>query len=362
MPAGFMSGMLCLMTGQHYSILGGGIAGLAAAIALEKSGHAATIYEKAQAFDHVGAGIQLGPNAVRALQAIGAWDAVAPVTASPPGMDIRSAVTGKVLAHISYGVAFERRFGMPYRVAHRADLHGALLQVARSRQGITILMGQDVSATHLKGPVLGADGMWSATREALFPNSIADQLETIIYRGSIEMPETSALNLKMVNLWLYPGAHVVHYPLGRQRRLNIVAVAAAKGPKATFSGAAHELRQLLGLVPDFIPWPAAIVEPLPQWHNENIMLIGDAAHGIVPWLAQGGAMALEDAALLLETQDPIEFFKRRAPRCERLLKQTLETGEIYHMGGIKRVARDLVLRTRSQAGVLDRMAWIYQER
>jgi salicylate hydroxylase len=174
------------------------------------------------------------------------------------------------------------------------------------------------------------------------------------------MPRIGGLDLQNVNLWLYPGAHAVHYPLGTHRRLNIVAVAAASGPKATFANSAPELRQLLDLVPEFIPWPAAIVNPLPQWHNENIMLIGDAAHGTVPWLAQGGAMALEDAALLLETLDPIAFYQRRAPRCLRLLKQTLATGDIYHLSGFRRIARDLVLKTRSQAGVLDRMAWIYQ--
>jgi salicylate hydroxylase len=221
-------------------------------------------------------------------------------------------------------------------------------------------MGQDVSATQLKGPVLAADGMWSATRETLFPNSAAEQLDTFIYRGSIEMPQISGLELQNVNLWLYPGAHAVHYPLGTHRRLNIVAVAAAKGPKATFAQSVPILRELLNLVPEFIPWPAAVVDPLPQWHNENIMLIGDAAHGAVPWLAQGGAMALEDAAMLLETLDPVTFHQRRAPRCERLLKQTLAMGDIYHLSGFRRVARDLVLKTRSQNQILDRMAWIYQ--
>ena len=163
------------MNDNQISIIGGGIAGLATAIAAAKLGRTVTVYEKAETFDPVGAGLQLGPNAVRALKAIGAWDAVEPYTSSPPAICMRDGRTGKVLKQIKLGKNFESRFGQPYRVALRADLHKALLAVALQHSAIEIKLGQDILVEDLgdSNPIIAADGVNSKSRTQYFQSNAA---------------------------------------------------------------------------------------------------------------------------------------------------------------------------------------------
>ncbi len=347
------------MVHRHFTILGGGIAGLSAAMALARQGHHITVFEKAKSFDPIGAGIQLGPNAVRALQKIGAWDAVEPVTYAPPALHFRSGTSGALLKDIKLGQAFERRFGQPYRVAHRADLHTSLLNVAKSLPRVEIKMGANIDTSALTGQVLAADGMWSKTREKLFPHSAAVTEPTILFRSLIEMPHNTDVQFECVNLYYYPGAHVVHYPAGRAGKLNLVFNGPLHGPQKHLAKAAKNLRAVIAQVPAWTQWTAASINPLPTWHKNNIMLIGDAAHGTLPYLAQGAAMSLEDAAALLITTDPVEFENLRRARCNKLHEQTLLMGKMYHLGGVSAVMRNAGLRLSSDETVLRRMAWIY---
>lgn len=349
-----------MMKRKPITVLGGGIAGLSAAIALEKTGHQVTILEKTKVFDPIGAGIQLGPNAVRALQKIGIWEAVEPISSTPHAHHFRSAVSGRLLNAVDLGPAYVERFGQPHRIAHRADLHEALMGVVKASENITLKMGQDVNPLAIKGPVIAADGMWSKTREMLFPGHVPEKLPVTIFRALIDVPEIPGIDMRCVNFWMYKHAHFIHYPIVGRKKLNIVAVAPEPGPEQALAQVHALPRAVLNHISGFTRWTAAMLPPMPVWHKDNILLIGDAAHGTVPWLAQGAAMSLEDAAALMDTTDPVTFTNMRAPRCKRLHEQTVATGKIYHMSGLQGLARDLTLRLRSQAWLIERLGWIYR--
>jgi len=358
---------------KNFSILGGGIAGLSCALGVAPSTGQVRVFERARVFDHVGAGLQLGPNAARALQMLGAWDAVLPITYAPPEIHIRSGKTGKTLSRIKLGKTFEKKFGAPYRVAHRADLHSALLKVVGANPKISLAMEAEVAANDLaeQGPVLAADGIWSATRQALYPQSKVTVLKDKIFRSLNPMPEAvGKVALDCVNLWLFPGGHVVHYPVGRPQKLNLVAVTQGQYPTEHFRTAACDLQLLLTEVDDWREWPAAHVEGLEAWSKQGILLVGDAAHGTVPYLAQGAAMALEDAACLHEVlpraanvAEAFEAFSEaRVARCQKLGAESLKAGNIYHMAGPMASARDIGLSVMPGSRVLGRQAWIYTHR
>jgi salicylate hydroxylase len=347
------------MKGEHISIIGGGIAGLSSAIAAARSGRSVTIYEKAQKFDPIGAGLQLGPNAARALKTIGAWDAVEPITSSPPAIHMRDGRTGKLLKAVTLGKAFEQRFGQPYRVALRADLHQALLSVARTFSTIEIRMAQDITLP-LASPTLAADGIWSKTREQLFPNRRAVKVQDQAYRSLFTPPEISEVDMDAVNLWLCPGGHLVHYKAGMQKMLNLVAVTDGKTPQQFFTKATLNLQAIVHAAQDLSVWPLAYVPPLPAWTKDNITLIGDAAHGTLPYLAQGAAMALEDVAALMKADFNFKsFHQARTMRCAKLHRSSMTAGKIYHLKGAASKARNLALTLMSERSFLKHLDWLY---
>ena len=301
----------------------------------------------------------MGPNAVRALQKIGAWDSVQPATYAPPALHFRDGRSGRLLKEVKLGPSFERRFGQPYRVIFRADLHAGLLNVVNTLPKIEITMGADCDPTTCVGPVIAADGIWSKTRTQLFPQSGLTIDSTLLFRAMIDIPEISGIDFSCVNLWYYPGAHVVHYPAGQNGKLNMVFIGPEIGPRQHLTPASSILRDLISRVPNWTQWTAAYVNPLSSWHKNNVMLIGDAAHGTFPFLAQGAAMSLEDAATLLKTTDPKKFEELRLARCTRLHQQTLRVGQINHLTGVKALMRNAALRFSSDETILGRMAWIY---
>jgi 2-polyprenyl-6-methoxyphenol hydroxylase-like FAD-dependent oxidoreductase len=348
------------MKSDHISIIGGGIAGLSAAVAAARSGRTATIYEKATSFDPIGAGLQLGPNAVRALRTIGAWDAVEPITSSPPAIHMRDGASGKLIKSITLGKAFEQRFGQPYRVAHRADLHAALLKVVSSLSEINIEMGQAEMAFTSNNQTLAADGLWSKTRINLFQKKVAIKIQDEAYRSLFSPPKIHGVEIDCVNLWLHPGGHVVHYPVGQNQHLNLVAVTDGKASMQHFANVCPQLLSVLKASPSWSVWPMAYVPKLPNWTKNNITLIGDAAHGTLPYLAQGAAMALEDAACLAQTDfDPNRFFNARAARCQKLHNSSLRAGKIYHASpGLAKI-RNLALALAPERSFLSSLVWLY---
>jgi salicylate hydroxylase len=364
-------------------IAGGGIAGLASALAV--GGHDALILEQSQTFSEIGAGLQLGPNAVRALQKLGAWDAVQPITSSPPEIHMWDGVSGKRFKRLPLGADFENRFGAPYRAAHRADLHAALLSVVKTKPNIRIRLNEKISnvETHLADVSLKAndkpltcqaliatDGVRSNIRQSMFANTIAIEAGAEHHRALLMLPEISGVAMDCVNLWMYPQGHVVHYPVGKQQRINLVAVTPKNiHPSQHFDKATPSLKNILELAKAlFTPWPALYAPQLSSWTKGSLLLLGDAAHGTLPYLAQGAAMALEDAACLAAVLPTTQNFRhafaetaqRRMARTQQLHRETLQAGRLYHLSRTLAHARNTAFTITPPELIARRLDWLYR--
>jgi salicylate hydroxylase len=367
-------------------IAGAGIAGLAAALAGWQRD--VLVLEKTTAFEPVGAGLQLGPNAVSALQTLGVWDAVAPVANCPPEIHLRDGLSGKLLKRLKLGEAFEKKFGAPYRTAHRADLHRALLGAVSQQKRVEIRCGEEVQsaannandctailndgAREEAAALIAADGVHSVLRQNLFAGTAPIDSGTSYHRALLATwPSLSGLAMDCINVWMLPHGHVVHYPVGHPQKLNLVAVT-PKGarPQEAFEHATEAVRALVAQIENQTPWPGLYIDPLQQWNVRNVLLLGDAAHGTLPYLAQGAAMSLEDAAALhraLRSNDGItSAFSKvnavRIARTKRLHLATLATGRSYHMTGLKSRARNMVLRALPEAMLWRQLNWLYANR
>jgi salicylate hydroxylase len=364
-------------------VAGAGIAGLAAALALGK--REVVIAEQAASLSDIGAGLQLGPNAVRALEKLGVWDAVEPITSSPPEIHLRDGITGNLLRRLPLGTEFMQRYGTSYRAAHRADLHAALSQCVKVKSNIHLHLGEKITrvdlgmddvlvqctGTQFSCPsLIVADGVKSTIRQTLFPGTQAVDSGVTHHRALIDIPSIADVEMDCVNLWMYPGGHVVHYPVGRQPKLNIVALAPhGLKPLGHFKNAATSLNTILSITaPHFTPWPGLSAPPMSSWCKGNVMLIGDAAHGTLPYLAQGAAMALEDAACLatvmMNTRSLRHAFAEtaqlRMARTTRLHIETLRAGRIYHMSKLTRQARNITLAIAPRTSIARKLDWLYK--
>ena len=382
---------------MHISIAGAGIAGLACAIAISQNGHSATVFEQAARLEAIGAGLQLGPNAVRVLEDLGVWSILEAQCCAPERIRICDAISGRQLSELELGDSFAKRFGSPYRVAHRADLINALAQTAARNNAITIVNdcritglepGEPARLKTLSGEmhdsdlVIAADGIRSPLRAHIAPGSEPRLSGETLYRAlapASDLPAT--LDPDAVYLWLAPGAHIVHYLVSGGRQLNIVAsieqpanqtgwnnIASRNDVLAALPGAASELHDLLSTPASWLAWTGADLEPFTTWSRDNCVLAGDAAHASLPYLAQGAAMALEDAACLAacigEGGDDLKaalarYESRRQPRTARIILESRRNAGIYHMRGPKAVARNLALRVLPGSMQLQRLAWIY---
>ena len=372
------------MVDSPFLIVGGGIAGLATALGLARIGKSSHILEKSPAFDEVGAGLQLGPNAVRALQWLGAWDAVAPHCVAPTEIHVRDGISGNILQRIPLGANFEKRFGAPYRVVHRADLQNGLLESVRSKPGIKLQNNAEVthvsiaettlslkSGKNLKGEaIIAADGVHSTIRNLLTGQTGHKPKGHMLYRGLVPMAAIpSSANIDVVTLWLYPGGHVVHYAVSNWKKFNIVA--AVENSEAslgtTFQRACKPLADILNSQHSWTGWPARDLEPHHNWSQNRTVLIGDAAHASLPYLAQGAAMALEDAcvlsAALQNTYDiPFafqEFSEQRFGRTRAIRKKSRQLGMIYHARNALRLARNVVLKATPGQSFTRQFSWVY---
>jgi salicylate hydroxylase len=365
------------------TIAGAGIAGLAAALAVGTRD--VLMLEQAQAFSETGASLQLGPNAIRALQKLGAWDAVAPLILRPREIHLRDALSGKLLNRLRLGASFEKRFGAPYCVARRADLHAALHSCVLARRNIRIRLDARVidvkntgdqvqlnlgDQTECTTYVIAADGAKSCIRENLFPQSRLCNSGEVYHRAQSGATQVAGIETDCVNIWMHPKGHVVQYPAGHGADLNVVAITPeGQEPLQFYEAAARVLQEVLqaNRTP-YTQWPAFYVEPLASWIDGNIMLLGDAAHATLPYLAQGAAMSLEDAAALqiafANTQTIADAFNHtqnlRLARTRKLHVASLAAGKIYHYGGMMRTARNLALLAAPHSLLIHRMAWIYE--
>ena len=369
---------------MRIAVAGAGIAGLTAAIALAERGFDVEVYERAADLEEVGAGIQLSPNAMAVLDRLGLATEIAPSLVEPQAIEIYDAAHGVRLTRIPLGETARRRYGSPYCVVHRADLQATLLAVARTRERIVLELGAEVEnaraiergmgfdagvRTVSTDVLVAADGVHSALRTAYFGRPAAQRVGRTAWRAELPMTEVPDIVPRdCTGLWLAPGAHLVHYPVQAGRRLNVVLIATgdtAEPPVAPFGPLGS---RLIELVPSWTRWPLWTVDPAEPWARGPAVLIGDAAHAMLPTAAQGGAQAIEDAWTLAELlaerpTDPIaalEAFERmRRPRVERVVRAAQNNLLIYGLRGVPAFARNSVLKALPANLHLARLDWLY---
>ena len=382
------------------AIAGGGIGGLAAALALSRSGQQVELFEKAAAFGEAGAGIQLGPNATRLLQAWGLTDALRACAYSPERLQVKDAVSGRVMGELKLGSAMAARYGAPYVTLHRADLHSLLLQAVQ--QTAVVLHTNSAVQSFQQTPqkvslqtrhgaqdadvLLGADGLWSGTRQQLLNDGSPRRTGHLAYRALVRQDDLSQqLRSQNVTAWLGPNMHAVQYPVRGGDWLNVVVFIHGHAPddfqnwghtanaadlKVAVQGTCTALQDLLYAVPDWRLWVMHDRPPMQGAHQHaqgRVSLLGDAAHPMRPYLAQGAGMAIEDAAelsLILKRATrqnaPAalqQYAANRWPRNARVQARALRNGQIFHASGLVRRSRDVAMKLMGER-LLD-MPWLY---
>ncbi|HKB22575.1 MAG TPA: FAD-dependent monooxygenase [Methyloceanibacter sp.] len=380
-------------------IVGGGIGGLTTALALARTGMCATVLERSAFADETGAGIQLGPNATRALAELGVLDAIAATSFRPDVLRLYDGLAGTSLATVPLGRIAEERYGAPYLTLHRADLHASLLAACESERAIELRSGFEVmEAEAVAEPVIvrgadgrqaegsilvAADGLWSRLRERIAPNADLRFFGATAWRALLPRSEVPApFDAPEVGLWFGPHAHLVHYPVRGGEDLNIVAVVEGGSAKQgwsrhaepdlllpSFERCAQPAKALLETVETWRCWSLFGLRPLPRWTNGRMALLGDAAHPVLPYLAQGAALAIEDAVTLAASlkasgDEPASAFLRyqslRMDRAARVQIQAARFGRIYHLRGPAAFARNFLLGHRRPESLLQGFDWLYR--
>jgi salicylate hydroxylase len=398
-------------------VVGGGIGGLAAALSASRAGWDVRLYERAPAFSEVGAGVQLGPNVVRVLHGWGLEAELARVAAFPDRLQVRDALSGQALGVLPLGARAVQVYGAPYATIARADLHGLLLGALQARSNLWLNLSSAVARFTDSGSVvtiktteglevegdalIGADGLWSRVREQLLNDGLPRVTGHLAYRAMLpqaSLPER--LRSQQVTAWLGPRLHVVQYPVRGGDWLNVVAIvhgqverdlqswdhaAHAAGLQAALAHTAAPLRELIdavtacgdapvddGAAVGWRLWPLCDRPPMRGAYQQaqgRVALLGDAAHPMRPYLAQGAGMAIEDAAELGRAlglaQDPAfevpallqRYALRRWQRNARVQARSLRNGQIFHADGALRLARNASLLVLGEK-LLD-LPWLY---
>jgi salicylate hydroxylase len=385
-------------------IAGAGIGGLTAALALADRGFRIVLLEQAERLEEAGAGLQLSPNAARVLIALGLGRRLAAVAVPPEAIRIHTA-RGRELLRLPLGEAAETFYGAPYWMVHRGDLQSALLARAQAHPDITLELGAKVEefAVHPNGitveytrravaadtlglALIGADGLWSSIRARLGDRSAPRPAGRTAWRATLPTASVPpAWREPEVHLWLGRDCHLVHYPVRSGTAVNIVAIARDpwEGSGWSTHGTRDEVlaqfpqkswgpapRELLAVPERWLKWTLYDRPPLRQWGRGPVTLLGDAAHPMLPFLAQGAAMAIEDAAVLADAlaktpADPERGLRayetERRPRTAQTQKAARRNGRTYHLGGPLALGRNLALKFLFGGDLLiRRYDWIYE--
>ena len=379
-------------------IAGGGIGGLATALALAKTGRRVEIFERSSSLDTAGAGIQLGPNAVKVLRQLGVADVIQPHVSTPDALVMHTGSRGTRLARMPLGDTIAQRHSAPYWTIHRADLHRALAEAVRRTDAITLTANREVvsaltsatggvavasgdGTTVTAAALIGADGLWSRVRSIIAPGVEPVPSGYCAYRALIPVTLAGSLDPRIVGAWLSPDVHVIHYPVHAGRALNIVVIVhepwtstdwSAPADAATVIGLTQSfssgLRQAIASAPQWHKWSLAEPIVLPAWHRGPVALLGDAAHAMLPFFAQGGAMALEDAVAVAASiahhggDFPAAFaayITARQQRTARVQVASANNGRVFHLSGPAALSRNVVMRLMPPSTVLARFDWLY---
>ena len=408
-------------------IAGGGIGGLAAALAASRAGWDVRLYERAPVFSEVGAGVQLGPNVVRVLNGWGLEAELAKVAAFPTRLQVRDALSGRELGVLPLGEQMRQKYGAPYVTIHRADLHGLLLRAVQARANVWLKLntsltsytdsGSEVTLKTLQSlpaslaggasadasmalapldnlleiegdALIGADGLWSCVRAQMLNDGPPRITGHLAYRAMLpqaSLPEP--LHSQQVTVWLGPQLHVVAYPVRGGEWLNVVLIvhgqaqgdlhswdhsANAADAQAATQAACGTLRSLMEAIPDWRLWPLCDRPALSGAHQQakgRVALLGDAAHPMRPYLAQGAGMAIEDAAelgsALAQALDPAfdvptllqRYALNRWQRNAQVQARSVRNGQLFHAQGLLRWGRDAGMKLLGEKA-LD-VPWLY---
>jgi len=378
-------------------VAGGGIGGLAAALALARQGLDVRVLEQASTIGEIGAGIQLGPNAFCAFDALGVGERTRAQAVYTERLLMMDALDESEVANMPVGEAFRARFGNPYAVSHRADVHLALHDAVRESGRIEVLTSTRVDRieAHADGVVaidreghrhegaalVGADGVKSTVRQQLVGDSVRVSGH-VVYRAVVDANEFPAdLKWNAPCVWVGPNCHLVHYPLRGGEQYNVVVTFHSRKPESwgVTDGSPDEVlsyfrdirprpRQLLSLPRSWKRWATADREPIARWSFGRTTLLGDAAHPMMQYLAQGACMALEDAVTLGEAvrrsagdlEEAFVLYERaRVTRAARVVLMTREMGRIYHASGVERLVRNDLWKHRGPARYYDALEWLY---
>ncbi len=383
----------------NFLVAGGGIGGLATAYVLGRSGHAVTVLEQSAAFGEIGAGIQLGPNIFRMFDDLGLTEAVNRVAFFPPGMCMNDVRTGERVVRVALGDAARAAYGYPYGVIYRADLHDVFLGACAALPTVTLRTSSKVESFSQEGggvrvrladgsavagdALIGADGLWSRVREAIVGDGKPRVSGHIAYRAVLKREDVpSHLWSDEVTLWGGEKTHLVHYPLRRGELFNLVAVFHSNkydegwntfGDPAElnerFAAAVPQVRELLGKIETWKMWVLCDREPVKQWTDGRVTLLGDAAHPMLQYLAQGAGQAIEDAAVLGAAlrrsggDVPAAFQRYQQARYLRTGRVQLTArfyGDIYHAAGVTRELRNELFRSGRESAGFAGLKWMYE--
>lgn len=387
------------MVETRVAIAGGGIGGLAAALGLAQKGHDVIVLEKAPELGEIGAGIQLGPNAFHAFDYLGVGEHARAMAVYIDKLRLMDALTAEEIMHVDLGEAFRSRFKNPYAVVHRGDLHGVFLKACRANPRIELRVnsgvagydqdGSGVSARLTSGErvsaaaLVGADGLWSNVRQQLVADGPPRVSGHTTYRSVIPTEQMAEdLRWNAATLWAGPKCHLVHYPLSGWKVFNLVITCHNDAPEPVagkpvskdevMRGFAHvheKARRIIDLGIDWKLWVLCDREPIQKWIDGRVVLLGDAAHPMLQYMAQGACMAMEDAVCLSymvesypgDLAKAFEAYRqRRINRTTRVQLQSRAMGEhVFHPAGAHAELRNVVMRAKSQAEWLDTLQWLY---